>query len=177
MKGTNSMSKASYLILHSALMAAMTITAVAMCLNGRTETTTPKEETAPVETTAFVAVKTEDTTEPTTTETEPVETEVEEPSHVALGEFKLTAYCGCAKCCGIWADGYTATMTLATADRTIAVDPKVIPYGSEVLINGKTYIAEDCGGAIKGNRIDVYHDSHAEALEFGVQYANVTIIQ
>lgn len=91
---------------------------------------------------------------------------------ISLGEFKLTAYCACLKCCGK-TDGITATGTKATQGRTIAVDPKVIPYGSEVIINGHTYIAEDCGGAIKNNRIDVYFDSHQEALNFGVQYAEV----
>ena len=44
-----------------------------------------------------------------------------------------------------------------------------------VVINGVTYRADDCGGAIKGNRIDVYFDTHEEALEFCVQYANVFI--
>jgi 3D (Asp-Asp-Asp) domain-containing protein len=102
-----------------------------------------------------------------------------EPILIDLGEFKLTAYCPCEKCCGkkttdpdygITAYGYTAT-----ADHTIAVDPTEIPIGSEVVINGQTYIAEDVGGAIKGKRIDVFFESHQEALEFGVQYANVYI--
>ena len=68
-----------------------------------------------------------------------------------LGEFKLTAYCPCAKCCGK-TDGITATGTLAAEGRTIAVDPRVIPYGSSVTIyfadgTVHTYTAEDCGGA------------------------------
>ena len=86
-----------------------------------------------------------------------------------LGEFKLTAYCPCRKCCGKWANGITSTGVTAKAGRTIAVDPKVIPYGTKVVINGKVYVAEDCGGAIKGNRIDVYFNSHSEALNFGVK--------
>ena len=56
----------------------------------------------------------------------------------------------------------------ATTNRTIAVDPTVIPYGSKVVINGQVYVAEDCGGAIKNNRIDIYMGSHAEALNSGV---------
>lgn len=111
------------------------------------------------------------TTEPTT------ESTTEEVDDNYLGRFKLTAYCACSKCCGIWADGITATGTVATAGRTIAVDPRVIPYGTEVIINGHTYIAEDCGGSIKGNRIDVYFDSHSEAWNFGVQYADVYIVR
>lgn len=95
-----------------------------------------------------------------------------------MGEFKLTAYCPCAKCCGKWANGITATGTTATEGRTIAVDPRVIPYGSTVTLyyedgTSHTYTAEDCGGAIKENRIDVFFDDHQAAREFGVQTAYV----
>jgi 3D (Asp-Asp-Asp) domain-containing protein len=58
---------------------------------------------------------------------------------------------------------------------SIAVDPAVIPYDSKVYIDGKEYIAHDCGGAIKGKRIDVYFESHQDALAFGVQYENVEV--
>lgn len=102
---------------------------------------------------------------------------VVEPEPESLGEFKLTAYCPCEKCCGEWADGITYMGTVATAGRTIAVDPSVIPLGSTVRINGHDYIAEDIGGAIKQNRVDVFFDTHQEALQFGVQYADVAIIQ
>ena len=98
---------------------------------------------------------------------------------IYLGEFKLTAYCSCEKCCGSWAfdrpDGvvYGASGNELKSGYSIAVDPSVIPYGTEVIIDGVTCRADDCGGAIKGNRIDVYFNDHKEALEFGVQYANV----
>lgn len=92
----------------------------------------------------------------------------------SLGKFTITAYCGCAKCCGK-ATGITATGTHATEGRTIAVDPRKIPYGTKVIIDGKTYIAEDCGGAIKGNKIDLYFESHSDALEYGVQTEEVFI--
>ena len=95
---------------------------------------------------------------------------------IALGEYQLTAYCACVSCCGK-SDGITATGTIATAGRTIAVDPRVIPYGSKVEINGNVYIAEDCGGAIKYNRIDIFFDSHSEALQFGVQRAQVYLLK
>ena len=96
-----------------------------------------------------------------------------------LGEFKLTAYCPCAKCCGK-SDGITSTGTTATEGRTIAVDPRVIPYGSAVTIYYEdgtvhTYTAEDCGGAIKENRIDVFFSSHDVARAFGVQSAMVYV--
>lgn len=94
-----------------------------------------------------------------------------------IGEFTLTAYCPCMKCCGK-TDGITSTGTLATEGRTIAVDPRVIPYGSTVTLYYEdgtvhTYTAEDCGGAIKENRIDVFFDDHQAAWEFGVQTAYV----
>ena len=97
----------------------------------------------------------------------------------SLGTYRLTAYCSCEKCCGVWAKNRPngevrgASGELLTAGYSIAVDPNVIPYGTEVIINGHTYKAQDCGGAIKNKRIDVYFDSHEEALQFGVQYAEV----
>ena len=93
-----------------------------------------------------------------------------------LGNFTATHYCSCAKCCGT-ETGKTATGTQATAERTIAVDPKIIPLGSKVIINNKVYIAEDTGGAIKGNRIDIYCESHQEALKLGVKKVKVYLIK
>lgn len=107
-------------------------------------------------------------------ETEPTEGSESEPELKSLGRFKLTAYCACSKCCGK-SDGITASGTKAKQGRTIAVDPKLIPYGTKVVINGRTYVAEDCGGSIKQNRIDVFFNSHKDALNFGVQYAEVFI--
>ena len=100
--------------------------------------------------------------------------EVEVEQFRSLGEFKLTGYCACEYCCGK-TDGITATGTVATAGRTIAVDPSVIPYGSIIKINGREYVAEDCGGAIKNNKIDIFFNTHNDALEWGVKYAEVFI--
>ena len=97
---------------------------------------------------------------------------------ISLGKCKITAYCreNYPHICNNGDSSQTATGTVPLAGRTVAVDPKVIPYGSEVIINGHTYIAEDCGGAIKGNRIDILFDTHQEALEFGIQYTNVSYL-
>ena len=94
----------------------------------------------------------------------------------SIGEFKVTAYCPCPLCCGEWSDGLTYTETVATEGRTIAVDPDVIPLGSKVDINGMEYIAEDIGGAIKGNRIDMFFEKHEDALNFGKQYHEIFLI-
>ena len=96
-----------------------------------------------------------------------------EPKLKSLGKFKITAYCSCSKCCGK-SDGITASGTKATAGRTIAA-PSTFKFGTKLIINGHEYTVEDRGGAIKGNRIDIYFDSHQEALNFGVKYIEVFI--
>ena len=88
--------------------------------------------------------------------------------------YKVTAYCACAKCCGGHANGYTASGTKATQGRTVAA-PSNLSFGTKLIINGKEYVVEDRGGAIKGNRIDVYVSSHAEALRWGVKYLPVEV--
>lgn len=96
--------------------------------------------------------------------------------------FLCTGYCPCKICCGKYSpevtgcEQHTATGTIPTEGRTIAVDPIVIPYGTEVYIEGLgTFVAEDCGGMIKGDRIDVYFASHEEALAFGKRTLYVSI--
>ena len=180
-----------------------------------TDITTPTEETILVTTTPTIEEIIEETTDATTateddidseewfvtddpnyispsvqqTEiTEPPETkpEKQEPALVRLGKFKLTAYCGCRKCCGKYADNrpvdedgnviVTGSIGVRLyAGVSIAVDPRVIPYHTQVVINGHTYTAHDTGGNIKGNRIDVYFDNHDEAWDFGTQYAEVFV--
>ena len=80
--------------------------------------------------------------------------------------FVLTAYCPCLECCGK-TDGITATGVQAVQGRTVAVDPSFITLGTSIEIDGRAYVAEDVGGAIKGNRIDVFFDTHEQALQFG----------
>ena len=89
----------------------------------------------------------------------------------SLGTFKLTAYCACSKCCGK-SNGITASGVKATAGRTVAVDSS-IPFGTKLIIDGHTYVAEDRGGAIKGKKIDIFFNTHQEAINFGVQYKEV----
>lgn len=82
---------------------------------------------------------------------------------------KATAYTAqCEGCIGITKTGVDL---LANPDeRVIAVDPSVIPLGSKVYIEGYGYAkAEDTGGAIKGNRIDIYMQHEQDALAYGVK--------
>ena len=90
------------------------------------------------------------------------------------GRYKVTAYCACVKCCGK-TNGITASGTKATANRTVAA-PSSFAFGTKIVMNGKTYVVEDRGGAIQGNRIDLYMNSHSEALAWGVRYLDVEIL-
>lgn len=103
-----------------------------------------------------------------------------------LGEFKITAYCSCVRCCSIWAKNrpldengkeivYTASGERAEAGKTIAVDTSVIPFGTEVRIGDTVYTAQDTGSAVKGNVIDIYFDSHEDAVKHGAKYLEVEV--
>jgi 3D (Asp-Asp-Asp) domain-containing protein len=93
-------------------------------------------------------------------------------------DVRITAYDACPNCTGKChthpAFGITKLGTTATEFRTIAVDPKVIPLGSWVYIDGLgVYRAEDTGGSIKGYKVDLFMGSHEEAIRFGVKTAKV----
>ncbi len=94
-----------------------------------------------------------------------------------LGSFRLSFYCSCEKCCGEAYAGKTKSGTNVTEGRTIAVDPDVIPLGSRVYIDGYgLFIAEDIGGAIKEQKIDIAVSDHAHAYELGIDKAAVYLI-
>lgn len=78
----------------------------------------------------------------------------------------VSYYCNCDKCCGIYAGGLTASGTVPEEGRTIAAGQQ-FAFGTEIEINGNVYIVEDRGSAIKGNKIDVFMDSHSECLKNG----------
>ena len=102
-----------------------------------------------------------------------------------------TAYCLCKKCCGKAEThpeyGYTASgykITPGTNDKVIAVDTSVIPLGTKVYVEGlngaSSYgyaVAADTGSAIKNMKIDLYMDSHQEALNWGLKKVNVYLIE
>ena len=80
-----------------------------------------------------------------------------------------TAYCN---------DPITSTGTKPIVGRTIAVDPKIIPYGTRVYIPqfDRVFIAEDCGSAIKGHRIDIYMSTEAQCREWGIKTIDIYIL-
>ena len=92
---------------------------------------------------------------------------------VCLGLFELTAYCPCSACCG---------KNDATEGRTVAVDPNDIPYGTTIEViypdgSRARYVAEDCGGAIKAQRLDVFFADHQTAREYGIRTAYVFLVR
>lgn len=88
--------------------------------------------------------------------------------------YKITAYCPCSKCCGK-ATGRTASGTKATPGRTVAASGKYA-FGTKLNIGGHIYTVEDRGGAITGNKIDIFVNSHSEALQWGVRYLPVSVV-
>lgn len=102
--------------------------------------------------------------------TEPEEIEY---SREYIGEYTITFYCPCPACCGEFATGYTASGTLATEGRTVACD---LPFGTVLEIEGLgIYIVEDRG--VEGNQIDIFVNDHQTALNLGMQYRNVWILE
>ena len=89
-----------------------------------------------------------------------------------LGNFKLTAYCNCAQCCGS-AGQPTASGVMPTEGRTVAMGD--IDFGTKLLINGNVYTVEDRG--VPYGHVDIYFESHSTCLDFGVQYADVYLLK
>lgn len=101
----------------------------------------------------------------------------EEEKEGLLGEFEVTGYCSCSKCCGYKATKLTKMETVPKSSYTVAVDPDVIPLGSKIEIDGTVYLAEDTGKRIKGNIVDIYFDTHEEALIYGRKTKKVYLVQ
>lgn len=142
------------------------------------ETVEAAAESAKVIAVAYAAAvaKTEPATEP-------------EPAWEYIGEFTLTSYCSCPRCCGIWSEQHpkrigtdyiqrTASGTIPEAGRTVGANIAMLPYGTVIYIDGLgEYVVEDTGGAAKRNKflIDVFAASHADAVDFAKQKADVWV--
>ena len=92
---------------------------------------------------------------------------------------RVTAYCPCSKCCGDYADGITAcNHRIQRGDKFVAAD-KTYSFGTEMIIpgynSGQPVKVLDRGGAIKGDRLDAFFDTHQQALEWGVRYLDVRV--
>lgn len=109
-------------------------------------------------------------------ENERIESALLSGAHM-IEDCTVTHYDPCAACCGK-ADGITASGVRATPYVTCAVDPSVIPLGSDLLVDygdGELhyYRADDVGGVVRGNHIDLCVSSHEEAAALGVRTATV----
>ena len=93
---------------------------------------------------------------------------------------EVTAYCPCTKCCGPEAQGLTASGKPVSYNdgRFVAADRK-FSFGTKLSIpgygDGRAVEVIDRGGAIKGERLDVFFPTHAEALKWGRQKVAVTV--
>jgi 3D (Asp-Asp-Asp) domain-containing protein len=86
------------------------------------------------------------------------------PTGIPLGTFRITCYD---------IHGWTASGA-PTTGATVAVDPRVIPLGARIYIQGVgTRIAEDTGGAILGDRLDLWEPTFSQCAAWGVQYRSV----
>lgn len=86
----------------------------------------------------------------------------------------VTAYCGCSSCSGRYGN-ITANGTVCRPNHTVAVDPSVIPYWTQLEIDGIVYTAEDCGSAVNGYEVDIYFENHWETEAWPTGYYEVTI--
>jgi 3D (Asp-Asp-Asp) domain-containing protein len=90
------------------------------------------------------------------------------------GIYRVTAYCPCSKCCGKWSDGMTASG--APVKGKLIAAPKDIPFGTWLNVPGYGWAeVKDRGGSIKGKRLDVFFESHQEAMNWGVQYLEIRL--
>jgi 3D (Asp-Asp-Asp) domain-containing protein len=92
---------------------------------------------------------------------------------------RVTAYCPCEKCCGKYSNDQTACgHKIRPGDAFVAAD-KEYSFGTEIIIPGYENAAPvkvlDRGGAIRGNRLDVFFNSHEEALKWGVRHLDVKV--
>lgn len=119
------------------------------------------------------AVEAPETVEAEEIPAEEVNTAETAPETTYYGACRITFYCSCSQCCGQWAGGPTASGAMPTPGRTVANG--VLPFGTRVLIGGQEYVVEDRG--VSGDQFDIYVADHQEALNRGLYYADVYIIE
>ncbi len=102
----------------------------------------------------------------------------QKPLERKLVRFRVTAYCADSCCCGDFADGITASgHKIKQGDKFVAAPPEYA-FGTimDIPEYGRVEVL-DRGGAIKGNRIDLYMPSHQSALNWGIKYLDVEIVK
>ncbi len=93
---------------------------------------------------------------------------------------RVTAYCPCSRCCGRYADGITACGHKIQSGDAFAAAGAQYSFGTEMITpgynNGEPVKVLDRGAAISGDRLDVFFDSHQQALDWGVRYLQVKVL-
>lgn len=90
-----------------------------------------------------------------------------------LGKFRITYYCPCTRCCGYGGGKRTASGTRPKSGRTVGVNRRAIRFGTKLKVGSKwSYVAEDTGG-MGMKHLDIFCNSHREALRRGVDYKKV----
>ena len=104
---------------------------------------------------------------------------LQQSGHWQVVRMRVTGYCPCSQCCGAFSDGITANNHHIQPGDTFAAADKSYRFGTEMVIpgyNGRQSVqVKDRGGAINGNRLDLFFHTHQEALQWGVQYLDVLI--
>ncbi len=95
-------------------------------------------------------------------------------SETYLGAFLVTGYCNCELCSG--GHNITFSGTVPKANHTLSADLTVLPLGSKVWIDGVIYTVEDKGSSVNGQKVDIFYDTHEEALEHGTITADVYLL-
>ncbi|MDR4024405.1 MAG: 3D domain-containing protein [Clostridium sp.] len=102
--------------------------------------------------------------------------EAEAPAEIYAGRFTTTTYCSCRRCCR-GGKNRTKSGTIPQAGHTISADLRVFPLGTKLRINGVVYTVEDSGSGIRGNKLDIFFNSHSQALQYGKRSADVYIVR
>lgn len=95
-----------------------------------------------------------------------------QPKAELYGNCRITFYCPCFSCCGEWAGGPTASGVMPTSNHTVAAD---LPFGTKLIIDGQEYVVQDRG--VSSMCVDIFVDSHEQALSKGLYYTDVYIIE
>ena len=147
-----------------------------LCLRIDAIATRPETAVLPETVTPEIAVLSDETEPVEQAHIDAVERGGEEREMVSLGVFRITYYTNSIECCGK-TDGVTKSGAIARSNHTIAVDPEVIQLGTEVMIGGTVYTAEDIGGAVKGKVIDIYVDDLSAGRPFDAGEMEVFILR
>lgn len=114
----------------------------------------------------------------------PLENSEQNPKQVEEWEtvqMRVTAYCACESCCGEYADGITACGHEIVPRDAFAAADRRYSFGTEMVVagynNGEPIRVLDRGGAIRGDRLDLFFHSHEAALQWGVKYVDVKVHQ